>query len=131
MDPSEVGELATYVVEELAVVRFIKEFVASRDPLECTTVDDRRRNILEDLAHTVFCGKTDGNPPVRGELGEAEIILLPNAKPVKQRAFSITGERRAAWGRLVDQLVRDGKIEPGIGPWCSPSFPVPKRLPGP
>ena len=61
LDHSEVGELATYLVEELAAVSFIKVFVASRDPLEGTTVDDRQRKSLEDFAHTVFCGKTDGN----------------------------------------------------------------------
>ena len=42
----------------------------------------------------------------------------------------MSGERRVAWGQLVDQLLSDGKIEPGNGPWLSPSFPVPKKKPG-
>ena len=42
----------------------------------------------------------------------------------------MTGERRDAWLKLIDQLVADGKIESGSGPWLSPSFPVPKKKPG-
>ena len=70
------------------------------------------------------------NPPVRGPLGEAEIIFKSGVTPTMQRAFSIAGERRAAWIRLTDQLLLDGKIEPGHGSWNSPSFPVPKKRPG-
>ena len=32
--------------------------------------------------------------------------------------------------KLTDQLIADGKIEPGQSPWSSPSFPVPKKRPG-
>ena len=42
----------------------------------------------------------------------------------------MTGERRTAWIKLTDQLIEDGKLEPGSGPWLSPSFPVPKKKPG-
>ena len=42
----------------------------------------------------------------------------------------MTGDRRTAWVTLTDQLIEDGKIEPGNGPWLSPSFPVPKKKPG-
>ena len=85
---------------------------------------------MEDYSDSVFCGRTTGEPPVRGPLGEAEIILKSGVTPTKQRAFSIAGERRAAWIRLTDQLLLDGKIEPGHGSWNSPSFPVPKKRPG-
>ena len=71
-----------------------------------------------------------GPPPKRGIFGEAEVILKPGAVPVKQRAYQMIGERRDAWVKLTDQLIADGKIEPGRGPWCSPSFPVPKKRPG-
>ena len=42
----------------------------------------------------------------------------------------MAGDRRAAWVALTDQLLADGKIEPGMGPWLSTSFPVPKKKPG-
>ena len=102
----------------------------TRDPITNEKVEEKRQKILEDYKSSVFSGKTTGSPPVRGPLGEAEVILKPGAKPVKQKAFAISGERRDAWIRLIDQLVKDGKIEAGYGPWNSPSFPVPKKLPG-
>ncbi len=43
--------------------------------------------------------------------------------------FQIQGERRAAWVKLTDEIIRDDKIEPGISQWSSPSFPVPKKKP--
>ena len=44
--------------------------------------------------------------------------------------FQIQGERRAAWIAITDQIIADGKVEPGIGQWNSPSFPVPKKKTG-
>ena len=44
--------------------------------------------------------------------------------------FHITGERREAWERLTEEVIQAGKVEPGMGPWNSPSFPVPKKNPG-
>ena len=79
--------------------------------MEEKTMDERRDKILEDYKSSVFSGKTGGNPPVRCQLGEAEIFIKPGAQPVKQRQFTITGERRDAWIKLVDQLYKDGKIE--------------------
>ena len=56
--------------------------------------------------------------------------MKPGVTPSKQRAFSITGERRHAWIKLIHHLILEGKIEPGHGSWNSPSFPVPKKKPG-
>jgi hypothetical protein len=49
---------------------------------------------------------------------------------VQQRMFRIQGERKAAWIKLTDEIIEDGKIEPGVSPWSSPSFLVPKKKPG-
>jgi hypothetical protein len=35
-----------------------------------------------------------------------------------------------AWIKLTDEIIEDGKIEPGVRPWSSPSFSVPKKIPG-
>ncbi len=67
---------------------------------------------------------------IRGPHGEAEIILKSDAIPVKQRMFQIQGERKAAWVKQTDEIIEDGKIEPGVSPWSSPSFPVAKNKPG-
>ena len=72
-------------------------------------------------------GKLPGNPPVRGPYGEAEIVVRQGAIPVKQRAYQLHGDRRAGWIEATDQLIADDKIEPGWGPWSSPSFTVPKK----
>ena len=76
-------------------------------------VEERRPQILEEYADTVFSGKITGSPPVRGPFGEAEINLKPGAVPVRQRPFQIVGERRTAWLKLTDELVEHGLIEPG------------------
>jgi hypothetical protein len=87
--------------------------------------------VLSDFQGSVFITKMPSDlPPVRGPFGEAEIKLKPGAKPVKQRMFHITGERREAWEKLTDEVIQAGKVEPGQGPWNSPSFPVPKKNPG-
>ena len=41
-----------------------------------------------------------------------------------------TGERRAAWTALTDEIEKAGLVEDWHGPWNTPSFPVPKKNPG-
>ena len=57
-------------------------------------------------------------------------MLKQGAVPVWHRLFKITGQRRAAWVRLTDEIWEAGLVEPGWGPWSTPSFPVPKKNPG-
>ena len=126
----DLEHIATVLKEEQADIHFVKGFVQAREAIQGNLVDTLKQGILKDYATTVFLGKTSGNPPKRGILGEAAIIMKPNAVPVKQRPFQMVGERRTAWVKLTDQILAEGKIEPGQGPWCSPSFPVPKKKPG-
>ena len=111
-------------------VRFIKGAVEARDPIESTEVQTRRERLHQEFQNTVFSGKTGGSPPVRGPFGEAVIKLKPGAVPIKHRPFNIVGERKTAWVKLTDEILNTGKIEPGVGPWNSASFPVPKKKPG-
>ena len=122
--------VAQELIKEKVDVNYIRGFVQSRDEVQGASVEELRKSIIQEYASTVFCGKTTGSPPKRGEYGEAEIILKPGAVPVKQRPYQMTGERRVAWMKLTDLLIEDGKLEPGSGPWLSPSFPVPKKKPG-
>jgi hypothetical protein len=126
----DLSTIATEITQVPADIHFVKGFVQASDSVQGSSVQQLRQKVFQDYATTVFLGKTSGDPPRRGEYGEAEIILHPGALPVKQRPYQMVGERRAAWVRLTDQLLEDGKIEPGQGPWCSPSFPVPKKKPG-
>ena len=104
--------------------------VVAGDPMDGERVKELRRKIKEDYASSVFSTVIPKERPVRGPDGEATIELRPGATPVKQRPFHLQGERRDALVKLIDDLVRDGKLEPGKGPWSSPAFPVPKKRPG-
>jgi hypothetical protein len=96
----QLAEIAANILPQLKVecvgIDFIKGFVGSKDPVQGGNVDDLRAKIIQDYGSTVFSGETTGDPPIRGPLGEAEIIIKPGAIPSKQRAFSILGERRDA-----------------------------------
>ena len=67
------------------------------------------------------------NPPARGPYGYGRIELKPGAVPKKGRAISLSGERREAMIALVEEWMRDGKVEDGQGPWSSPAFVVAKK----
>jgi hypothetical protein len=84
-----------------------------------------RQKLLEDFAGTVFQDRTGGNPPIRGPHG---VAVNPQTRS-SARKITDDGERKVAWGKLVDQIIDDDKIEPGVSPWNSPSFPVPKKKP--
>ena len=78
----------------------------------------------------VLVEKIDQNPPVRRAHCEARIYLIPGAKPVKQEAMRIQGERKEGLVFVVDEGVRDGKVESCEGLSASASFPVTTKTPG-
>jgi hypothetical protein len=113
------------------VVCFTRGVLDTMEPSEHPTAEKLKEQVLADFQDIVFRSKLSGeDPPIRGPFGLAEINLKPGARPVKQRMFHITGERREAWEKLTNEVIFSGKVEPGIGPWSSPSFPVPKKNPG-
>ena len=79
--------------------------------MEGEDVEQVRQKLLSDFASTVFTTKAPKTRPVRGPYGEATIEIKPGAQPVKQRPFHIQGERREAMLRMVEQFVKDGKLE--------------------
>ena len=89
-----------------------------------------REKLIEEFKGTSLSGIYPRDPPVRGPFGEAEINLKPGAEPVSVPPYRIAGERHEAHAKLVDEGVRDGKLELGKGAWNTPSFPVPKKKPG-
>ena len=130
LDDETIETIAHRLYNQEKDIRFIKGAVDARDPMDTKDVDQRRERLHQEFKDTVFSGKVTGSPPIRGPFGEAFIKLKPGATPIKHRPFNITGERRTAWIRLTDEILKDGKIEPGMGPWNSASFPVPKKKPG-
>jgi hypothetical protein len=110
---------------------WVCSLVVPGDKIQGDMAEDLRKQVLNDYTGTVFRKEVPTDErPVRGPFGEATIELMPGAQPVKQRAFHMHGERGEALAKLVDQYVREGKLEPGKGPWSSPAFPVPKKKPG-
>jgi hypothetical protein len=110
---------------------WVCSLVVPGNTIQGDMVEDLKKQVLSDYTGTVFRKEVPSDErPVRGPFGEATIELMPGAQPVKQRAFHMHGERGEALAKLVDQYVREGKLEPGKGPWSSPAFPVPKKKPG-
>ena len=86
---------------------------------------------MQEFGDTSLSGVYPKHPlPVRGPFGEGEIWLQPGAKPVSVPPFHLTGERREALDTLVGKCIEQGKMESGRGPWNTPAFPVPKKVPG-
>jgi hypothetical protein len=92
-----------------------------------TLVEEYRRRIHETYDDVVLRDKIEPDPPIRGPVGWAEIKIKPGYTPKKARAIVLHGERRLGMEGLVDEWLRDKKIEPAFGPWSSPGFPVQKK----
>jgi hypothetical protein len=122
--------IASHLMDEETNIDFIKGFVAARDPHVNGKVDELREAIISDFKDSVLSGICPPDPPVRGPHGLAQIWLKTDVTPVMQRPFHLTGERREAHLALIEKQISLGRLEPGIGEWCTPSFPVPKKKPG-
>ena len=122
--------IASHLMDEEANVDFIKAFVAARDTHLDGRVDELREAIISDFKDSVLSGICPPDPPVRGPHGLAQIWLKTDVTPVMQRPFHLTGERREAHLALIEKQISLSRLEPGIGAWCTPSFPVPKKKPG-
>ena len=125
-------EVARELMRQGDHVHYINSVVVADQPVEGDQVAALRQQILEKYKDSVFDTRPRGQPPVRGPewIGEAHIELKPGANPVKQKMYQMHGPRADAWTRLVDELLEEGKLEDGMSPWSSPSFPVPKKKPG-
>jgi hypothetical protein len=63
----------------------------------------------------------------RGPLGIGHIVLKPGCIPKRQRPIHLTGERREALLKLVQEWEKAGKVEDGVSDWSSPAFVVAKK----
>jgi hypothetical protein len=101
--------------------------------IDSEKVEKLRASILEDYGDTVFNPEIIVNPPVRGPFGYAYIPLKPNAKPMRQKTFSLHGERQEAYRKVAQgwldkkyvEFPEKGKVE-----WLVQGFVVPKKKPG-
>ena len=116
--------------QSLGNIASLRVAIEAREPLENQLVEECKAKLLAEFSESSFCGVCPRDPLIRGPYGEAEIWLKPGAEPISVPPYSFTGERRQAHAELVDQAMAAGKLEPGRGPWNTPSFPVPKKRPG-
>ena len=72
LSDSDLQDLAHTLHQDWADINFIRGFIQGRDEVEGTNVEVLRKKVMEDYKDTVFSGRTTGNPPIRGEFGEAE-----------------------------------------------------------
>ena len=118
------------LVEASATVAVLKGALDVTDPAEGAKIEELRAQIFAEFGVTSLSGICPVDPPVRGPFGEAEIWLRPDAMPVSVPPYRFAGDRREAHAKLIDEIVKAGKVEPGQGAWNTPSFPVPKKRPG-
>lgn len=123
-------EIASRLLVEEANIASIKGGPEARETVTNPLAQELRQKLIDEFKDTALSGKYLPNPPVRGPFGEAEIWLKPDAKPVSQPPFQLTGERRQALAELVEKAREMGKLESGKGPWNTPAFPVTKKVPG-
>jgi putative transposase len=125
-----VWEVAKHVCDVQAHIHVVKGALEPSEPAEGAEIERLKKELFAEFAGTSLSGVCPVNPPIRGPFGEAEIWLKPDARPVSVPPFRLAGERREAHAKLIDDVVESGKVEPGRGPWNTPSFPVPKKRPG-
>jgi len=93
------------------------------------TLGDRfRESILTDYAD-VFPDELPSSLPPRDRAGvraEHTVELEPNAVPVKKRDFKRSPAEYAVIKEHIDQMLRDGIIEPSESAWASPVLLVKK-----
>ena len=121
---------ARKLYQELKGKENLDKVVLLREPQDHELAVQQRAEILKRFAETALSGKYVPDPPKRGPFGEGIISLAAGAVPVSKPSYRIGGDRREAHKKLVEEVVKAGKVEEGRGVWNLPSFIVPKKEPG-
>ena len=134
-DPDEDDEVLWEVAKRIDIAEKNVCSVVGGDPPPADPLailaSELKDALIKEFGDTSLSGKYPKHPlPVRGPFGEGEIWLMPDAKPVSVPPFHLAGERRDALDSLVGKCIDQGKLETGRGPWNTPAFPVPKKVPG-
>ena len=111
-------------------IRGVKMGPQTTDEVSSTLAETLRNKLIDEFKDSSLSGVYPKEHPVRGPNGEAEIWLKPGARPVSIAPYPMKGERREALSKLVEDCIREGKMEPGKSAWNLPVFPVPKKKPG-
>ena len=115
MDNGTVKEIARVWLDECQEedLAWINGVVTSFDPVQGEHIQQIRDQIYTDYKENVFKDQLGHLPPKRGPLGEAVIETYSWKPAVKQRPFSLAGDRREGLIKIIEGLVAEGKIEEG------------------
>lgn len=109
--------------------RKVWHFGGSRLPEVCgiqtdSALDNTQKIQLDELLKEKFSQMGEG-------LGisavlEHEIILEPDATPIKQRYYPVSPAKQQLLNDELDRMLKEGIVEPSKSPWSSPVILVPK-----
>ena len=140
--PTEMGEKEDPLFEDEETLDFLATQVKETQPNavwgvitvpEGQQAEDQSVKELIEAIHRDFDGTVlrENVPPEniipRGPYGEGHIRIKQGYQAKKQRPIHLVGERREALIELVQDWMRDGKVENGRGEWSSPAFVVAKK----
>lgn len=54
-------------------------------------------------------------------------INVGTAEPTNKRYYSLSPVVQQRIDAALDEMIRDGIVEPSISPWCSPVLLIPKK----
>lgn len=105
---------------------FRKKFLKENLPLKHCSEEEKK--IILDLAYEfndIF--HIDGDPNTFTDVAEHKIPLIPNSRPIFVPQYRIPQSQREIVDEHIDQLIKDGVIEPSTSQWNSPIILVPKK----
>uniref|UniRef100_A0A1Y1N3D6 RNA-directed DNA polymerase n=1 Tax=Photinus pyralis TaxID=7054 RepID=A0A1Y1N3D6_PHOPY len=105
-------------------------FTPSPSIVRCGVIDHpalslEQTQALETLLDTKF--STMGSVLGLTTVGEHEIIVPPDVKPIKQRYYPVSPVKQKIINEAVDDMLENGVIEPSKSAWASPICLIPKK----
>ena len=97
---------------------------------ECPKIQAFTAKLKQKYVDTFFSGKPVFPPPVHGLCGERKITLKQDPRVYGHPEFPLRDERREAMGRILQEFIDRGWLEPGHSEWASACFIVPKNKAG-
>ena len=97
---------------------------------ECPKIQALRARLKQNYGDTFFSGKPVFPPPVHGPYSEGEITLKPDPRVYRHPEVALRDERKEAMGKILQEFIDGGWLEPGHSEWALPCFIVPKKVAG-
>ena len=104
--------------------------VTGDTPEEVEQLEKFRASLPTDLLAVIDRNALLFSPPNREppeRLVKHEIRLLPDAVPVKRRAYPLSPPKLLEMNKQMEALVKNGWVEPSNSPWAAPILFVPKK----